>query len=83
MLAERYDRLESTNVSRRSRTAGLTRREIEVLRLVHSGMSNHDIAEQLVLSRYTVVRHISNIFSKLEVSNRTEAGKMAVELGLV
>ena len=83
VLAERYDRLESTNVSRRSRTAGLTRREIEVLRLVHSGMSNHDIAEQLVLSRYTVVRHISNIFSKLEVSNRTEAGKMAVELGLV
>ena len=83
VLAERYDRLESTNVSRRSRTAGLTRREREILRLVHSGMSNHDIAERLVLGRHTVVRHISNIFAKLEVSNRTEAGKMAVELGLV
>ncbi|MCH7969539.1 MAG: AAA family ATPase [Chloroflexi bacterium] len=83
MLAGRYDQLESTNVSRKSRTAGLTRRELEILQLIHSGMSNPDIAEQLFLSRHTVVRHISNIFAKLEVSNRTEAGKMAVELGLV
>ncbi|MCH8910094.1 MAG: hypothetical protein IH867_05070 [Chloroflexi bacterium] len=83
MLAGRYDQPQSTNVSRKSRTAGLTRRELEILQLIHSGMSNPDIAEQLFLSRHTVVRHISNIFAKLEVSNRTEAGKTAVELGLV
>ncbi len=82
-LAARYDQLELTNVSRKGKRAGLTRRELEVLRLIHSGMSNHDIAEQLVLSRHTIVRHISNIFAKLDVSNRTEASKTAVELGLV
>lgn len=82
-LASKYDRLESVAAGRKSRTAGLTKRELEILRLMYSGKSNPEIAEQLVVSRHTVVRHISNIFVKLEVSNRTEAGKMAVELDLV
>jgi DNA-binding CsgD family transcriptional regulator/tetratricopeptide (TPR) repeat protein len=82
-VGAKYDRLEAENVNRRERTAGLTKRELEVLQLMYSGMSNPEIAEKLVVSRHTVVRHISNVFSKLEVSNRAEAGKAAVEMGLV
>lgn len=53
---------------------GLTEREVEVLRLIHAGNSNQKIADELFLSRYTVVRHVANIFGKIGVTNRTEAG---------
>ena len=82
-LQAKYDRLELLNVGRKKRTAGLTKRELEILRLMYSGKSNPQIAESLVVSRHTVVRHLSNVFTKLGVSNRTEAGRAAVELGLV
>ena len=82
-LNERFDSLELQAAGRKKRTAGLTSRELEILRLMYSGKSNPEIAEELVLSRHTVVRHLSNVFSKLDVSNRTEASKAAVELGLV
>ena len=51
--------------------AGLTAREVEVLRLVATGRSNAQIASALVLSEKTVARHLSNIFSKLDVGSRT------------
>lgn len=63
--------------------AGLTERELEVLRLVASGSSNPDIAAALVLSEKTVARHLSNIFAKLDVSSRTAAAAFAYENGLV
>lgn len=63
--------------------AGLTRREVEVLRLVASGRSNTQIAAQLVLSERTVARHLSNIFVKLDVGTRTAAAAYAFEHRLV
>jgi ATP/maltotriose-dependent transcriptional regulator MalT len=66
----------------RERPGGLTEREVEVLRLVAAGRSNHEIARKLVLSQKTVERHLSNIFSKLDVSSRTAAAAYAHEHGL-
>lgn len=63
--------------------AGLTAREVEVLRLVASGRSNAQIAATLVLSEKTVARHLSNIFGKLDVGSRTAATAYAFEHGLV
>ena len=51
---------------------GLTQREVEVLCLVASGMSSAEIAAELVLSRRTVERHISNIYHKTNTRNRSE-----------
>jgi DNA-binding NarL/FixJ family response regulator len=53
--------------------AGLTGRELEVLRLVALGLSNHAIASRLFVSDHTVHRHVANIFSKLSVSSRAAA----------
>jgi DNA-binding NarL/FixJ family response regulator len=66
----------------RSLPGGLTERELEVLRLVAEGRSNPDIARTLVLSHKTVARHLSNIFTKLDVSSRTAAAAYAHEQGL-
>jgi ATP/maltotriose-dependent transcriptional regulator MalT len=67
----------------RPRPGGLTEREVEVLRLVAEGRSNHDIARALVLSPKTVERHLSNIFTKLDVPSRTAAAAYAHEHGLM
>jgi ATP/maltotriose-dependent transcriptional regulator MalT len=67
----------------RARPGGLTEREIEVLRLVAEGRSNPDIAHALVLSHKTVERHLSNIFTKLDVPSRTAAAAYAHEHGLM
>ena len=61
---------------------GLTAREVEVLRLVASGRSNAQIATELVLSEKTVARHLSNIFTKIDVGSRTAAAAYAYERGL-
>jgi ATP/maltotriose-dependent transcriptional regulator MalT len=63
--------------------AGLTAREIEVLRVVAAGSTNREIAEALVLSEKTVARHLSNIFAKLGVSSRSAATAYAYEHHLV
>jgi DNA-binding NarL/FixJ family response regulator len=63
----------------RERPGGLTEREVEVLRLVAAGRSNHEIADVLVLSQKTVERHLSNIFMKLNVPSRTAAAAYAHE----
>ena len=62
---------------------GLSPREVEVLRLVAAGLSNPEIASQLVLSEKTVTRHLSNIFVKLDVGSRTAAAAFAYEHNLV
>jgi DNA-binding NarL/FixJ family response regulator len=63
--------------------AGLTSRELEVLRLVASGLSNQSIGERLFLSEHTVHRHLANIFSKLSVSSRAAAVAQAARRGLL
>jgi ATP/maltotriose-dependent transcriptional regulator MalT len=63
--------------------SGLTAREVEVLRLVATGRSNAQIASDLVLSEKTVARHLSNIFSKLDVGSRTAATAYAFEHELI
>jgi DNA-binding CsgD family transcriptional regulator len=59
--------------------SGLTEREVEVLRLVASGRTNPEIAKMLFISEKTVSRHLSNIFTKLDVSSRTAATAFAFE----
>ena len=61
----------------------LTEREAEILRLISVGMTNQDIAGQLVISVATVKRHITNIYGKLGVSHRTQAAARANELNLL
>jgi ATP/maltotriose-dependent transcriptional regulator MalT len=63
--------------------AGLSRRELEVLRLLSSGPTNREIAEELVLSRRTVDMHVRNILRKLECRSRVEAVTRAGEIGLL
>jgi DNA-binding NarL/FixJ family response regulator len=65
------------------RPGGLTAREIEVLRLVVAGNTNHEIAAELVLSHNTVARHLSNVFNKLGLSSRAAATAFALREGLV
>lgn len=62
---------------------GLTVREVQVLRLLADGLSNRQIAERLVISEKTAIRHVSNIFGKLGVGTRAHAARIAVERGLI
>ncbi len=61
----------------------LTERELEVLRQVAAGKSNREIAEALVISEKTVKSHISNILSKLQLADRTQAAVYAWQEGIV
>jgi LuxR family maltose regulon positive regulatory protein len=61
----------------------LSQREQEVLKLITAGLANREIAEILVISPETVKKHTGSIYSKLGVSNRTEAANKARELGLL
>lgn len=61
----------------------LTRREIEILRLIAVGLRNQEIADQLSISLATVKRHIANVYGKLDVGHRTEALARANDLGLL
>jgi DNA-binding NarL/FixJ family response regulator len=60
----------------------LTERELEVLKLIATGMNNNEIARRLELSSKTVRNYISNIFSKLQVADRAQAIVKAREAGL-
>jgi DNA-binding CsgD family transcriptional regulator len=61
----------------------LTDRELEVLALVATGMTNRDIATELIISEKTVARHLSNIFTKIGVSSRAGATAYAYEHGII
>ena len=80
-LGARHD-LARLNVGSPARPAGLSARELEVLRLVASGLTNKAIAAELSLSEKTVDRHVSNIFGKLNVSSRAAATAYAYRNGL-
>jgi DNA-binding CsgD family transcriptional regulator len=62
-----------------SNAQGLTERELQVLRLLATGKTNHAIANELVLAEKTVHRHVSNIFTKLDVSSRAAATAYAYQ----
>lgn len=63
--------------------SSLTKRELEVLRLLAQGQSNPDIARTLVIARPTAKTHVERIIRKLGVSDRTQAVVRAIDLGLV
>jgi DNA-binding NarL/FixJ family response regulator len=63
-------------------TSKLTGREVEVLRLIAQGLANADIAEALHLSEGTIRNHVSSLFAKLDVSDRTQAAILAIRHGL-
>ena len=62
---------------------GLTPREVEILRLISTGLNNQAIAEQLFISEHTVHRHVANTLAKLNVSSRSAAVAHAGRLGLL
>ena len=62
---------------------GLTQREVEVLRLLAAGRSNHDIAQALFISANTVANHVRSILTKTTTANRTEAAAYALRHGLL
>lgn len=61
----------------------LTKRELEVLKLLAVGMYNKEVAEKLNISERTVKNHVSNIFKKLEVTDRTQAAVFAIRNNLI
>lgn len=67
---------------RTSWPAGLTAREVEVLRLVAQGRSNREIAEELVIAEKTARNHVERVYAKLGVNNRTQASLAAIDRGL-
>jgi HD-GYP domain-containing protein (c-di-GMP phosphodiesterase class II) len=68
---------------RRTEIAGLTNREVEVLRLVARGLSNKAIAARLVVTSKTVGNHVEHIYTKIGVSNRAGAALFATRHGLL
>jgi LuxR family transcriptional regulator, maltose regulon positive regulatory protein len=74
---------ELASVGEKLDLAGLSRREVEVLRLVAQGLSNQEIAARLVLSKHTVHRHISNILTKLALPSRAAAAIYAARHDLL
>jgi HD-GYP domain-containing protein (c-di-GMP phosphodiesterase class II) len=68
---------------RREWPAGLTTREVEVLRLLARGLSNKQIAEQLVISPNTAGSHVEHIYRKIDASNRAQASLFAMRHGLM
>lgn len=74
---------ELLNTAPPSLPGGLTAREVDVLRRLAEGKTNREIAEALVISEHTVVNHLSHIFGKLSVDNRTAAVAFAYRQGIV
>jgi ATP/maltotriose-dependent transcriptional regulator MalT len=82
-LGERVDRRLGRRAAGELERGGLTRRELEVLRLVAVGRTNAEIARELVLSPRTVEMHVRHTLAKLDCRSRTEATARAHTLGLV
>jgi HD-GYP domain-containing protein (c-di-GMP phosphodiesterase class II) len=68
---------------RRDGPAGLTAREVDVLRLAARGLSNKEVAERLVISPKTVGNHIEHIYTKIDASSRAAASLFAMQHGLL
>lgn len=68
---------------KRLRELTITKRELEILELIASGLSNREIADQLFVSENTVKTHSSRLFDKLSAKRRTQAVQIGKELGLI
>src|SRR5262245_38937817 len=75
--------LEASGLSSGPDQPDLSEREIEILRLLATGVSNKEIAQKLFISPNTVKVHLRNIFAKIGVTTRTEATLWAIRAGLV
>ena len=73
----------STDDTNSIQVENITKREVEILKLVSTGASNKDIADILVITEGTVKNHISNILGKLEVKDRLQAAAKARQKGLL
>ncbi len=83
MLAKLSERLGADGAEDGARHPdGLSEREAEVLALIAAGKSNQEIADDLFISRYTVVRHVSNIYSKTGCASRSDATAYAINNGM-
>ncbi|MDA0180170.1 AAA family ATPase [Solirubrobacter phytolaccae] len=82
-LGEPLERRLGRRAAEQHAAAGLSRRELEVTRLVSLGRTNREIARELFLSPRTVDMHVRNILAKLSCRTRTEAASRAAELGLL
>ena len=76
-------RRENSLIAAGGPVSGLTKREVEILRLVAEGYSNSQLAKMLWVTEQTVKFHLSNIYRKLDVGNRTEASRWAQLNGLL
>lgn len=82
-ILEEFSRLPSPEDSDASTLIQLTSREIEIIRAVASGATNHEIAERLVISEYTVKNHVKRVLAKLHLHSRRDAARYARRHGLV
>ncbi|MCC6446654.1 MAG: response regulator transcription factor [Armatimonadetes bacterium] len=82
-VMKEFSRLSQQRAADTAIFSELTGREIEVLKLLAEGKRNREIAEDLFISEKTVKNHVSNIFYKLQVNDRTEAALFAARQGLV
>jgi DNA-binding NarL/FixJ family response regulator len=77
------DPIVGTHLAERQSRRSLTTREVDVLRLVVKGLVNKEIARVLNIAEVTVKLHVSHIFEKLEVKDRTEAATVALRRGII
>jgi DNA-binding NarL/FixJ family response regulator len=82
MMLERVEPDRSPGHASAGPLGELSRREVEVLVLVAQGLTNHEIAERLMISEHTVHRHVTNILRKLSLPSRTAAASLAAHHGL-
>ncbi|MBT2423418.1 response regulator transcription factor [Streptomyces sp. ISL-22] len=83
LIQDFVDRDTSRQANARSRVAGLTEREGQVLRLLAEGKSNADIGTCLFMSEATVKTHVSRVLAKLDCANRVQAAIVAHDAGLL
>ena len=83
LIVRRPPQVQVPEIAEQKPQARLTPRETEVLSMLAKGLSNADIAEEMFVSTRTVTTHLTNIFAKLEVNNRSHAVSLAMQTGLV